>query len=67
MKDIEVQTEIVSSVSATTKQEIEIRDPCEWTWVEASIWTDRMLAALGNGVHYKSESCTQSGHLHDCL
>lgn len=50
MKEIEVQTEIVSSVSATTKQEIEVRDPCEWTWVEASIWTDRMLAALGNGV-----------------
>jgi len=22
----------------------------KWTWVEASIWTDRMLAALGNGV-----------------
>ena len=21
-----------------------------WSWVEASVWTDRMLTALGNGV-----------------
>ena len=25
-------------------------DPMEWPWVDRSIWTDRMLAALGNGV-----------------
>lgn len=24
--------------------------PQEWSWVEASVWTERMLAALGNGV-----------------
>ena len=24
--------------------------PQKWGWVEASVWTDRMLAALGNGV-----------------
>jgi len=24
--------------------------PEKWTWVETSVWTDRMLAALGNGV-----------------
>jgi RNA-directed DNA polymerase len=24
--------------------------PMQWTWVEASIWTKRMLAALGDGV-----------------
>lgn len=24
--------------------------PQRWGWVEASVWTDRMLAALGNGV-----------------
>jgi RNA-directed DNA polymerase len=28
----------------------EAQDPRQWTWVEASVWTDRMLAALGNGV-----------------
>jgi hypothetical protein len=22
----------------------------EWSWVEASVWNERMLAALGNGV-----------------
>lgn len=32
------------------KQGAETKDPHEWTWVEASIWTDRMLTALGNGV-----------------
>jgi len=25
-------------------------EPASWTWVDRSIWTDRMLAALGNGV-----------------
>jgi RNA-directed DNA polymerase len=29
------------------KQGAEARD---WSWVEASVWTDRMLSALGNGV-----------------
>lgn len=24
--------------------------PQRWGWVEASVWTERMLAALGNGV-----------------
>jgi hypothetical protein len=32
------------------KQEAETCDPATWDWVEASVWTDRMLAALGNGV-----------------
>jgi RNA-directed DNA polymerase len=45
-----------STVSATTKQEAEThvteqgKSPLDWTWVEASIWTQPMLAALGNGV-----------------
>ena len=25
-------------------------DPSSWYWVDRSIWTDRMLAALVNGV-----------------
>ena len=29
------------------KQDAEARD---WSWVEASVWTDRMLSALDNGV-----------------
>ena len=45
-----MQQETVSLVPATAKQETEAHDPREWAWVEASIWTERMLAALGNGV-----------------
>jgi len=39
----------VSAVSSTTKQGTETRQR-DWSWVEASIWTERMLAALENGV-----------------
>ena len=38
-----------STVSARTKQDAETR-PRDWSWVEATIWTERMLAALDNGV-----------------
>ncbi|MDP1572825.1 MAG: group II intron reverse transcriptase/maturase [Pseudomonadota bacterium] len=34
---------------ARAKQEAEAR-PRDWSWVETTIWTERMLAALGNGV-----------------
>lgn len=37
------------SVLETAKQGAEIQ-PGKWSWVEASIWTERMLAALENGV-----------------
>jgi RNA-directed DNA polymerase len=36
-----------STVPARAKQGAEARD---WSWVEASIWTDRMVSALDNGV-----------------
>lgn len=36
-----------SSVSETARQGAEARD---WSWVEASVWTERMVSALGNGV-----------------
>ena len=32
------------------KQGTDTCDPREWEWVEASIWTERMLTTLGNGV-----------------
>jgi RNA-directed DNA polymerase len=38
----------VSSVLETTKQGTEIH--MRWQWVEASVWTERMLTALENGV-----------------
>ena len=37
-------------VPARAKQAYETRDPREWTWVEPSVWSERMLAALVNGV-----------------
>ena len=36
-------------VSETAKQGAEIQGH-DWSWVEASIWTERMLSALANGV-----------------
>ena len=39
-----------ASVPETAKQACKTRDPREWTWVEPSVWTERMLAALVNGV-----------------
>lgn len=44
------------TVSATTKQGAETQtddrgsSPESWTWVEGCVWTEAMLAALGNGV-----------------
>ena len=39
-----------SSVPSGAKPEGETQVPQPWAWVEASIWTERMLAALDNGV-----------------
>ena len=47
---MEFKFESVSLVPKEAKQETEAYDPAKWEWVEASVWTDRMLAALGNGV-----------------
>jgi len=45
------RTEIAdSTVRATARPEADPDDPRSWTWVAASVWTDRVLAALGNGV-----------------
>ena len=54
MKGIPVQLqfnfESVSLVSGKAKQEIETCDLNKWKWVEASVWNERMLTALVNGV-----------------
>src|SRR4029450_8780575 len=39
-----------SSVPSGAKPEGDTQAPQPWTWVKASIWTERMLAALDNGV-----------------
>ncbi len=33
----------VSTVLETAKQEADTRDPRQWGWVEASVWTERMF------------------------
>lgn len=38
-----------AAVPARAKQDAETR-PRDWGWVETTIWTERMLAALENGV-----------------
>ena len=40
----------VPTVPATAKQGSDLDDPRTWSWVETSVWTERMLAAPGNGV-----------------
>ena len=42
-----MKTTLVLAVSATTKREAETRSR---DWVEGTVWTERMLAALDNGV-----------------
>ena len=39
-----------SIVRVTARPESIPDDPHKWSWVEATVWTDRMLTALGNGV-----------------
>ena len=46
----QLEFNFASSVPERAKQEAETRSRGKWAWVEASVWTDRMLAALGNGV-----------------
>jgi RNA-directed DNA polymerase len=43
--------EELAAVSATTKQAREMQERrARWSWVEPSVWTDRMLTALETGV-----------------
>ncbi len=42
--------EVAPSVPEKARQGADARDPRQWEWVEAEVWTERMLAALGNGV-----------------
>jgi hypothetical protein len=39
-----------SAVKATQGGDVAGGQPRTWWWAEASIWTERMVSALGNGV-----------------
>ena len=61
-----MQPKADSPVSATTKRESDIR--ARWAWVEALVGTDRMLAALGNGVRGGQwYSLIDKVYAHDCF
>ncbi len=47
---MQLEFNFASLVPLTAKQEAEACSPVRWDWVEAAVWTERMLAALGNGV-----------------
>ena len=47
---MQLEFNFASLVPKTAKQEAEAYSAVRWKWVEASVWTERMLAALGNGV-----------------
>ncbi len=47
---MQLEFNFASLVPQTAKQEAEARSSGNWVWVEAAVWTERMLAALGNGV-----------------
>lgn len=42
--------QVAPAVPATAKRGADAQDPRRWAWVEAGVWTECMLAALGNGV-----------------
>lgn len=42
--------QVESTVSEETRQETEAQENPKWLWVEAGVWTERMLSALVNGV-----------------
>ncbi len=44
-----MRQDTVSGVPATATQGTEAGNP-QWRWAEASIWTERMVSALVNGV-----------------
>ena len=47
---MQLEFNFASLVPKTAKQEAEARSSGKWAWVEAEVWTERMLAALDNGV-----------------
>jgi len=48
IREVDVDASTDARVPERARQASEIR--ARWAWVEASVWTDRMLAALENGV-----------------
>ena len=45
------------SVQVPQKAKQTESEPAQWAWVDRAVWTERMLAALGNGVKGNKWSC----------
>jgi len=50
VKDSKERESMSESVQVPERAKQTESAPTEWTWVDRAIWTERMLAALGNGV-----------------
>ena len=49
-ENINATGKVESTVSEVTRQETEAQAPQKWQWLEAAVWTVRMLAVLVNSV-----------------
>ncbi len=58
---------VVPQVQCIARQGADSQDPLNWGWVEASVWTKRMLAALGNGVKGGKMHSSQSWGFSPCM
>jgi hypothetical protein len=50
LENTKATEQVESRVLEEIRQETETQAPPKWLWVEAAVWTERMLAALVNGV-----------------
>ena len=58
------------SVQVPQKAKQTESDPAQWAWVDRAIWTERMLAALGNGVKgnkWGKKNITNDGQMRTSL
>lgn len=60
-KNTQATEQVESTVSEETRQETETQAPAKWHWVEAAVWTERMLAGLVNGVKACPERSRRGG------
>ena len=58
---------VVPQVQCIARQGADSQDQLNWGWVEASVWTKRMLAALGNGVKGGKMHSSQSWGFSPCM
>ena len=63
MCEVQKATSMSESVKVPGKAKQTESAPTEWAWVDRAIWTERMLAALGNGVKGNKWFITDDGRM----